>query len=341
VPIARLPFLTRLLSIPEIIFYYLKTFFFPLNLAIAQNWTITDISFLHFYLPLLIEVMLFILVFILGFVLYSKNKINYYSYLFFCAWFFLGLGLHIQIFPLDLTVADRWFYLPMVGMLGIIGVLWQSISKERIITQKIITSLFLIAIILFSFRTIVRNMDWQSQIRLLTHDSQVVDSYSIEELLGNAAWDKHELDQAFYHYKKADVLLPNTDYLLSAIGSIYQRKGDLRQARIYHFKAMGGVNAFYSKKHAEFTYVATSMFLYYYDDPLLAKKNIKEGLSDYPNDVNLWIFLAMTEYKMHKQEAALAAIKNAYDLSPSSFVSSIYSQIKNNGIISVPIKEFY
>src|ERR1700722_20318864 len=40
-PIAMLPLSERLLNIPAIFWYYLKTFFFPKDLAILQQWTVT------------------------------------------------------------------------------------------------------------------------------------------------------------------------------------------------------------------------------------------------------------------------------------------------------------
>lgn len=62
-PIMRVPFGIRLLSIPQIIFFYISTFFFPLNLAIAQHWVIRSVSIREFWGPLGIVVGLFILLF--------------------------------------------------------------------------------------------------------------------------------------------------------------------------------------------------------------------------------------------------------------------------------------
>jgi len=52
-----------------------------------------------------------------------KKKISLGKlYFFFLSWFILGLLPHIQIFPLDATATGRWFYLPSLGLFGMISV---------------------------------------------------------------------------------------------------------------------------------------------------------------------------------------------------------------------------
>ena len=114
-PIMRVSFITRLMNIPLIIKYYLGMFFFPINLAIAQHWVIKLPSFINFFLPLILEVLLFLTAVIYS--LKKKDKI----FAFFFLWFLVGLLPHLQIIPLNMTVAERWLYFPMIGLLGMMG----------------------------------------------------------------------------------------------------------------------------------------------------------------------------------------------------------------------------
>ena len=160
VPIARLSLVQRLINIPVIIFYYLKTFLFPVDLAIDQQWTINKVNFSNFYLPLIVDLLFVILVTILGTYIYKKYKDEIKIYLFFVAWFIFGMLLYLQIFPLDGTVADRWFYFPIVGLLGILGIGIHLIKSNHKIIKKISYLLIIFLVILFSIRTITRNTNW-------------------------------------------------------------------------------------------------------------------------------------------------------------------------------------
>lgn len=71
IPIANLSLLARIINIPAIILYYLKTFFYPQQLTSDQQWTITSLDFQHFYEPLLFDLLFFI--FLACFYIYLKK----------------------------------------------------------------------------------------------------------------------------------------------------------------------------------------------------------------------------------------------------------------------------
>jgi len=130
IPIASLPLLQRILNIPIIIVYYLKTFIFPIHLAIWQLWIIKNITIQNFFIPLFI-CLLFIAVWFFVFKKIQSisdpkiHETNLLQFYFFSFWFVIGMGPLLQIIPLDMTVADRWFYFPIVGLLGMTGVCFQ------------------------------------------------------------------------------------------------------------------------------------------------------------------------------------------------------------------------
>ncbi len=127
-PITRIGLGQRLISLPKILGFYGRTFIWPDHLVIAQHWLVADFSPVDFWQPLLI--ILFSLAIFVGW-LRRTGRYREPQLIFFLLWFFLGLGLHAQIFPLDMTVADRWFAFPMLGLLGLGAVIaWPAIDRN-------------------------------------------------------------------------------------------------------------------------------------------------------------------------------------------------------------------
>lgn len=340
VPISRLSFSERLINIPEIFFYYLKTFLFPLSLASNQNWVVANMTFKNFYFSLIMLIIFFFLIILLGIRLYRDKK-EFLIYIFFLTWFILGMSLYLQIFPLDMTVADRWFYFPIAGLLGLLGIWLQKIYLRFKNSGKAVTIILFVIIILFSVRTISRNMDWQTPMKLYAHDAKITDSYNLESHLASELLISGRFDDALEHYKKSVALLPY-ETTLAQIGYVYERKGDIKQAEEYYRIAMNAESAIPPYKHAEITYIHVArFFLYQKSDPILANLYIKQGLTEYPNSTTLWVLLALDEYKMQHQAEALMAIKEAYVLTPSSVINYVYTQMKEYQPLDVPIETFY
>ncbi len=167
-PIARANFLIRLYTMPNIFFFYLKTFFFPKDLITSQYWIIKVPTLADFYLPLLIDFLFCLGIAMYGIKLYISKTKALSTFIFLAIWFFIGLAMHIQIIPLDMTVADRWFYFPMVGLLGMIGVILNTPQVK--LNNKWIMTLIIIILSLLSLRTIIRNTNWQDNQTLYFHD---------------------------------------------------------------------------------------------------------------------------------------------------------------------------
>src|SRR6185503_7649111 len=122
---------------------YLKTFAFPVSLTHNQLWVISQISFQSFYFPLIVVCMFFTFISLAGLYVRKKSNKLFKSYIFLTLWFLIGLAIHLNIFPLDQTVADRWLYLPLVGLLGMIGVGLELIIINK---KKFINTAYIILI---------------------------------------------------------------------------------------------------------------------------------------------------------------------------------------------------
>lgn len=216
----------RLVNIPDIIFTYLKNFFWPVDLAINQQWVVKTIN----SQLLLIDLLFFAGLGLLGYIVWKKKKEIFPLWLFFLVWFVLGLGFHLQFFPLDLTVSDRWFYLPIVGLLVML-VLPMTLIKIR---EWMVWGLVGVLIVL-ALRTWVREFDWRDGMTLYSHDIAISkNAFDLENNLGVELFRIGDYSEAKVHFEKSVQLSPQWWTNWNNLGAVYEREGDATTAaRLY------------------------------------------------------------------------------------------------------------
>jgi hypothetical protein len=325
-PIAGVSFFLRLLNMPIIFFYYLKTFFFPKILIIDQQWVISAVNYSTVYLPVISDILFFTLLIIIGIYLFKFQKNYFKPFLFFSIWFILGISMLLQIYPLDATVADRWFYNPVMGLIGIVAVSCQSILQKRIHSRLFPVILAVLIICSLSWRTIMRNTDWHDGITLYTHDIQLSDNYDIEMDLGAILAYNGEFTKALPHLKKSVASRPYEKNLYD-LGIVYANLGNKGKAGTYLLMAIQ--TAPMHKPSLE-TDIGYSTILVFYDKNPQAVPFITNALKDYPASAALWINLAIAKFNQHNKQGALEAIAKAYAIIPIPQGSYLYNHIKNN-----------
>lgn len=230
------PLLERIISIPKIILFYIYTFFFPKTLAVFQVWQVKQVNISDFYIPLFLDIIFFIFLISLGAFLYLKEKVLVKKYIFFAIWFLVGLAAHLQIVPLDAIVADRWFYFPMIGLLGVLGLFVQLLRSK--INNFILIGLIITIITAFSVRTIVRNFDWKDTLTLYSQDINTsLGNFELENGLGIELLHVGMYKEAIMHFKKSIRLFPN-NVNMSDLGVAYERIGDNDKALFYYEKSI-------------------------------------------------------------------------------------------------------
>lgn len=334
VPIAQLSFQERLINIPAVIFYYIKTFFFPVQLAHSQQWTIEHVSTDNFYLPLLIITLVFILIFSIGLYLIKYRK-DSKVYFFFLIWFLAGLLLITQLIPLTMTVADRWFYFPIVGILGIIGSAVNNNFKNIKINPSVPISFCIVILIILSFRTMVRNTNWKDNLTLYSHDIKIYTYAGTENDLGLEYARLSQYDKAITHYHNAIKTVQCEDLFFN-LGLAYENIGDKQNAEKYLYKAIQAKPCkLADKKHNLDTYKHLGIILMESHSFNEARKYLINGLIEYPESSHLWGMLAVSEYKLHNQKEAVAAAQRAKELLPNEANNYIYTQIVNKKLIEI------
>lgn len=340
IPIARLDLLDRLLTLPKILFYYLKTWFFPLILGINQQWVVTKITFANFYFPLLIDVFMLSLLLFFGYRLYRKKSKLFGYYLFFFAWLVLGLGIHSQIIALDITVADKWAYFTMAGLLGLVGIVFEDIAPSVTLKEHgktILLSAAIFIIVVLSVRTFIRDLDWQNPVYLWQQAITVNDNYLSEEELSIALLEEGKLNEAVLPAKKSVAYFPNDNNLYN-LGYLYEGLGKTEKAQQVYDRAIHAKNYIpWQHKHYLQVYARLALLLIYHKNFQAAKKVLIAGIKDYPQNTTLLLYLATSEYELGEQKQASAAAKKALSLAPGDATIENLDQRILNHLAVVPV----
>ncbi len=324
-------FLQRLLTIPKIIYFYLATFIYPADLA-PKYWYVRDITIPDFILPLIFDFFAFSFLIIIGIFISRRVKNSSLSYWFFFFWFCLGLGFHLQILPLDKTISDRWFYFPMIGLLGMTAVALSRIQITSSLGKKGFIVFILFIYTILGVRTMVRNNNWYSDLALFSHDLPSMENIGdIHYNYAIALVSANRIDEAIIHYKRGTQLIPNSFMLWHNLGMAYLKKNNLEKAGISFTKA---VSLKMDEGLPNRALVYTLILQYKYDEAI---KVAKSALKLLPNDVYLWRLLGLAEYKMGNKTNAQKYFQKSISLRPDPVTKYYINQLEQN--LSIEFRE--
>lgn len=328
--IQNLHLVSRLINIPEIFLFYLKTFLYPMDLAIIYNWVYTSIDVPHFYIPLVIDLFFVFVVIYASYVSRRKSQKHFVMYTFFVVWFFVGMLLNLQILPLDQTVTDQWFYFPIIGLLGMIGVFLLSFKIE--LNKPHSVAIIVTLISLLAIRTFTRGFDWEDDFTLASHDLTVSpQAYSLEAELSRLYFDNGDYKDAKIHADRSIQMFPYLDSYT-----------DLGNADFYLGDYTGAKEAFLNAtKYGDnyVTYENLSAIYINHDNPqegIYFIKNI--ALKKFPYDARLWLYLAVLEYNHGSKSNAKSDIVTAYNYDHAlPEVVPIYNAMVSNQAVNYTV----
>jgi len=324
IPFNHTSLLEKFVNFPAIAFFYIKAFFFPYDLISNQRWIIHTLDFHSFYIPLILDICFFVVLVVFGWAIYLKKKSSIKLFAFFALWFLIGMGINLQIIPLDFTTSDRWFYFPIIGLLGMLGVVFHifHLKDKRIILTSIIGSCLIIFI--FGIRDIVRNSNWQDNLTLYQHDMKYgVNDYTFQLEYATELSNHGNQNEAKQHILSSISLRPGV-LNWTILGLIYARQHKLEQAKNALRTALTYDNNYY------FTNITLAKLLTAYGDPKSTIPFLKQVLSKYPNDSMTWVYLAIEEYKIGNRNEALQAVRKSSDIQLSPESKYVYFHIINN-----------
>lgn len=323
-PITELSLLERIMASPAVIFYYIKSALLPLQPDVSQEWIINSPQSSGFYIAVFFDMLAILLIIFLGFSIIKKHKKYMYPYFFFTFWFCIGLLLYSQLLvALDFTVSDNWFYFPLAGLLGIIGVVAQVFftkPKGRIIFYFTMT----VIIALFSFRTILRNANFHDNFTLVSHDIQFSpDSAALNFGLGNQYLYQGQFKLANPYLSKAVLLDPKEGINWYTLALLYEQTGQTEKAKQAYQQALT-----YSNESS--VYENYSLFLFMNHNLDLAMQITNKGIQKYPTDGQLWMVKSFIEDKNGRLNEAVTSAKYAQGYSPSNLTNTVYLLISRH-----------
>jgi protein O-mannosyl-transferase len=329
VPIDFLSFPERLLNIPSIFFFYCKSFIFPLHLASSYQWAYTKIDLYHFVIPLIADLVFLGISGYIAVLLHQKSPKKYFGiYMFFCLWFFIGIFLILQMIPLDATAAERWFYFPIVGLLGMIGVALETFAVT--LNQKWITIVVITCIVLLSVRTFVRSFDWRNQNVLDTHDIVISpDAYDLENGIGVMYLYQGKLDEAQRHIEKSIMLFPNFESY-NNLGIVHFKQGRYQESKDAYIKSIQFSDSYQAYENLAIVGLVNG-------DPNSNLDFIHSSLKKYPQSIKLCTALALQEYLLNQTDEAKTSISKCYAVNQSSEMKNYIDIIENGKPLNLTV----
>ncbi len=231
-PISESPFLTRLMTIPLELFNYLRLVFYPRDLSISQHFVVNSPALSSFFLPLLIDIIFF------GFIFYLALRLKSKLIIFGLIWFVFGFALISNIFPLDMTIAERWLYFPIIGLLLIFSAAFSILIKQGGLGYLALI-LLILSFFPLSARTIIRNSNWHDGLTLYSNDIKISkNSFDLENNLGVELFRNGETQKARQHFKRSIELQPKWYFAYNNLGVVYQKEGDFEKAKNLYQKTL-------------------------------------------------------------------------------------------------------
>ncbi len=321
-PISEASFLQRIQTIPYELFSYLKTIFFPKNLYIAQQFVVSSASDIRFWGSLIFLLLIFALV---GFYIWkTKSKVG----AFFPLWF-LGAFVPVSnIIVLDMTIAERWLYFPMIGLLAFLSyIIFQFKDKLPSFARKILFFVIILALLMLGIRTIIRNSDWKDSLTLFSHDIKYSkNSFDLENNYGVALFREGNYDEAMVHFKKSMELQPGWTFNHNNLCAVFQRQGKLEEALVECKKSMG-LEDYY------LAYENTGVVLIKLQRLDEAEDFLSNALLKFPHNANLKWQLALVYYlKGYDEEKSISLLYGALNDDPQNISVQQVIEIIQKGL---------
>jgi|GEM_PF-380172 len=235
-PIAYAPLWQRILTLPRILFTYLRLLIFPIHLHMEYLFVVRTLADAYVWLgvPALLTIVYRLYRYISSL---PETENNFKKrILFFAIWFFIGLSpFYNIIIVLHATLTEHWVYFPGIGFLTFISlILFRSYDKlKKSFWKRVFVASFAALICFYVFGTIKRNYEWGDPMRLYQHDVKYEpNSFILHNNIGVLYFRQGDFEKAKEAFLRSIEVSPGHKYEVAYnnLGAIYENEGNLRLA---------------------------------------------------------------------------------------------------------------
>ncbi len=226
VPIVKASLAQRLMTVPYTIVSYLRISFWPERLFITHHFVVPSFADVRFWGSLLVLATLLTVLALTG-----RNRSR--TYWFWWLWFLVGISLVLNIFPLDMSLAERWLYFPLIGVAA--AVVWQVVDRAKTVSVLILSAV----VVLLGTRTWLRSYNWRSGLILYGHDIKLNSgAYDLNNNYGTELYRAGRRREAKKYFLKSVELAPDWWVNRSNLGVALASEGQEKQAERQYRQAL-------------------------------------------------------------------------------------------------------
>jgi tetratricopeptide (TPR) repeat protein len=224
------------------------------------------------------------------------------------------------------AMANRYMYIPMLGLLIIIG--WAVkdfiVNRPRIRIAATVIGVIVLLSLLILTRIQVRH--WQNTLTLFEYTLKVTKNNAfVENNYGSALLEAGRLDEAFLHLNKALSIIPELGEAEENMGKVYLKQGKFNEAilcfkRVLELEAITHFNYVLQTKEISAEAYANLGSAYIqvgkYD---LAIQNLTKSIELKPDNIDVlnklaWLFAAVDDASIHNAQKAVEFAQRGCEL---------------------------
>ncbi|OGE37165.1 hypothetical protein A3B42_01265 [Candidatus Daviesbacteria bacterium RIFCSPLOWO2_01_FULL_38_10] len=289
------------LLVPVALSSYFELIFYPAVLTLYHSelvFGIFQFGILGFIIAVFTAAVLF----------FKKNK----SILFWLLFSLLALSPTLTPFRLNWIVAERYLYLPSLGIFALVGIGLLKFKKYK----GIIIFLFALILVALSARTILRNSDWKNEDNLwIATGKTSPSSPNNHNNLGDVYGRQGDKQKALQEFQTAIALKPNYGDAYHNLANTQRELNQLDKALESYQKALDfNPNLWQSHQNIAAIYFQSKQYG-------LAMESIQKALVINPKNLNLQVNLGVIYLSLGQKEKAKEIFSAILSIDPQNQIA--------------------
>lgn len=231
-PSAHGTLLEHLETSSRLFFFYLYKFFWPLQQVPLADFH-RSIGMTWDGLLAILGVLVFVFIWFYSF---RRNKLVFFG----LTWFTVSILPTLQIISTNALFADRWLYIPSMGIIiAVGGLLLPWVNNKNLKNQRVFLAFFLIILCLLGIKTGIRCLDWKDDLSLW-QAAVTAEPYNIDALisLANTEIDNGHYKLAFSLFSRAQKIDSKDPRVLAGLATVYCFFEDYQKSISFGEKAL-------------------------------------------------------------------------------------------------------